>query len=64
MKAPLLYSEINDLPNNVETLQNYIILLYGIIGSLTLDNTILRQQLHEAESALCNVQKAANTSRL
>ncbi len=64
MKAPLTYSELNDLPNNVETLQNYIILLYGVIGSLTLDNTVLRQQLHEAENALLNVQNTATTSRL
>lgn len=64
MKAPTLISEICDLPNNVETLQKYIILLYGVIGSLTLDNAILRQQLHEAEDALCNVQNAATTSRM
>lgn len=64
MKAPLLYSEICDLPNNVQTLQNYIILLYGVIGSLTLDNAILRQQLHEAENALLNIQNTATTSRL
>ncbi|MFN8349436.1 MAG: hypothetical protein U0X91_30825 [Spirosomataceae bacterium] len=64
MKAPFLYSEISDLPNNVETLQNYIILLYGVVGSLTLDNAILRQQLRESEEALLNVQNAAQTSRL
>lgn len=64
MKPPLLYTELNDLPNNIDTLQNYVILLYGVIGSLTLDNAILRQQLHEAEEALLNVQNVAQTSRL
>ena len=64
MKTPVLYSEIGDLPNNVDTLQKYIILLYVVIGSLTLDNAILKQQLHEAESALCDVQAAATTSRI
>ena len=64
MKTPILYSEIGDLPNNVDTLQKYIILLYGVIGSLTLGNAILKQQLHEAENELLNVQNTATTSRL
>ncbi len=64
METPLLRSEINDLPNNVETLQNYVIQLFGVVGNLTLESVLLRQQLLEAENALCAIQKAAQTSRL
>lgn len=64
MKPPLLYAQLNDLPNNIEALQNHVILLFGVIGSLTLDNMILRQELHEAEEALLHIQNAAQTSRL
>lgn len=64
METPILRSELNDLPNNVETLQNYVIQLFGVVGNLTLENVMLRQQLHEAENALCAVQNAAKTSRL
>jgi regulator of replication initiation timing len=64
MIPPVVSAQIDDLPTNVETLQNYVTLLFGVVGSLTLENTLLRQQLHEAENALCDVQKAAQTSRL
>lgn len=64
MESPILRSDINDLPTNVDTLQNYVIQLFGVVGNLTLENTILRQQIHEAENALCAVQNAAKTSRL
>lgn len=64
MNVPILQSQLDDLPNNVDALKNYIILLFGVVGSLTLDNAILKQQLHEAEDALCNVHSAATTSRI
>lgn len=64
MKPPVIYAEMEDLPNDVETLKDYIITMFGVVGSLTLENAVLRQQLHEAENALCNVQAAATTSRL
>ena len=64
METPLLRSEINDLPNNVETLQNCVIQLFGVVGNLTLQNMLLRQKLHEAEDALCDIRNATQTSRL
>lgn len=64
METPILRSEINDLPNNVETLQNCVIQLFGVVGNLTLQNVLLRQQLLEAENALCDIRDATQTSRL
>lgn len=55
---------LNELPNNVEALQKQMMMLYGIVGSLTLENAVLKQQLHEADLALCSVQTAATISRL
>ncbi len=64
MIPPLVCAQLDDLPNNVDTLKNYIVLLFGVVGSLTLDNAVLKQQLHEAENALCKVNAAATTSRI
>ncbi|AXE17891.1 hypothetical protein DR864_09185 [Runella rosea] len=64
MNTPSLQSQLDDLPNNVNTLKNYIISLFGVIGSLTLEKAVLKQELYEAEEALLKVQEATKTSRV
>lgn len=60
MQTPIIKADLHDLPDNSETLQNAVILLYGAIGSLTLENAILRQQLHKADTVLATIETQAD----